>query len=124
MLAAIAMLWSTRRDRVPSSRWMLRTAIVLPFLPLIGNSFGWIFTEMGRQPWVVFGVMPTSAGVSPGTTTAEVLTSLIAFTVIYGALAVIEFKLLLTYIRAGLPVIEPAGDDAGDDRDAPLAFAY
>lgn len=124
MLAAVAMLWSTRRGRVPSSRWMLRTALVLPFLPLIGNSFGWIFTEMGRQPWVVFGLMPTSAGVSPGTTTAEVLASLIGFTVIYGVLAVIEFKLLLTYIRAGLPVIEPAGEDADDDRDAPLAFAY
>lgn len=123
MLAALAMLWSIRRGRVPSSRWMLRTAIVLPFLPLIGNSFGWIFTEMGRQPWAVFGVMPTAAGVSPGTTTAEVLTSLIAFTLIYGVLAVIEFKLLITYIRAGLPVIEPAGE-ADDDRDAPLAFAY
>ncbi|VXC11702.1 cytochrome ubiquinol oxidase subunit I [Aeromicrobium sp. 9AM] len=124
MLAAAAMLWATRGGRVPTSRWMLRTAIVLPFLPLIGNSFGWIFTEMGRQPWVVFGVMPTSAGVSPGTTTAEVLLSLIAFTVVYGVLAIVEFKLLLTYIRAGLPVIEPVGDDADDDRDAPLAFAY
>ena len=43
---------------------------------------------------------------------------------IYGVLAVIEFKLLLTYIQAGLPVIEPAGHEADDDRDAPLAFAY
>jgi cytochrome d ubiquinol oxidase subunit I len=33
---------------------------------LLGNSFGWIFTEMGRQPWIVFGLMPTAAGVSPG----------------------------------------------------------
>jgi cytochrome d ubiquinol oxidase subunit I len=123
MIAGLAMLWLTRRGRVPTSTWMLRTAIVLPFLPLIGNSFGWIFTEMGRQPWAVFGLMPTAAGVSPGTTTAEVLLSLIVFTAVYGVLAVIEFKLLLTYIRAGLPVTEPAGDN-GDDQDAPLAFAY
>ena len=123
MIAGLAMLWLTRRGRVPTSTWMLRTAIVLPFLPLIGNSFGWIFTEMGRQPWAVFGLMPTSAGVSPGTTTAEVLLSLIVFTAVYGVLAIIEFKLLLTYIRAGLPVTEPAGVN-GDDQDAPLAFAY
>ncbi|WP_311211101.1 MULTISPECIES: cytochrome ubiquinol oxidase subunit I [unclassified Aeromicrobium] len=121
------MLWATRRRRMPSvgtseGRWLLRTAVVLPFLPLLANSFGWIFTEMGRQPWVVFGLMPTSAGVSPGTTTAEVLTTLIGFTALYGALAVVEVKLLLTYIRKGLPDADPP--QYVDDPDAPLAFAY
>jgi len=122
MLAGVAMLWSTRRGRIPTSRWMLRTAIVLPFLPLIGNSFGWIFTEMGRQPWVVFGLMPTAAGVSPGTTVFEVLLSLVGFSLLYGILAVVEVKLLLMYISRGLPVLEL--DDLDDDLDAPLAFAY
>lgn len=121
------MLWATRRRRMPSAgtsegRWLLRTAVVLPFLPLLANSFGWIFTEMGRQPWVVFGLMPTSAGVSPGTTTAEVLTTLVGFTALYGALAVVEVKLLLTYIRKGLPDADPP--QYVDDPDAPLAFAY
>ena len=122
MIAGVWMLWATRGGRMPTSRWLLRTAIVLPFLPLFANSFGWIFTEMGRQPWVVFGLMPTSAGVSPGTTAAEAAVTLIGFTVVYGALAVIEVKLLLTYIRDGLPEIEPPPTD--DDLDAPLAFAY
>jgi cytochrome d ubiquinol oxidase subunit I len=122
MIAGVWMLWATRRGRMPTSRWLLRTAIVLPFLPLFANSFGWIFTEMGRQPWVVFGLMPTSAGVSPGTTAAEVAATLIGFTVVYGVLALIEVKLLLTYIRDGLPEVEPSAPD--DDLDAPLAFAY
>ena len=121
MLAALWMLWSTRKGRVPTSKWMLRAAIVLPFLPLVANSFGWIFTEMGRQPWVVFGLMPTAAGVSPGTTTAEVLTSLIAFTALYGLLAVVEMRLLLTYVKKGLPEID---DTVHDEHDGPLAFAY
>jgi len=120
MLAALWMMWSIRKGRVPTSKWMLRSVIVLPFLPLVANSFGWIFTEMGRQPWAVFGLMPTAAGVSPGTTSAEVLTSLIAFTVLYGLLAVIEVRLMLTYIKGGLPEIA----EATDDHDGPLAFAY
>ena len=127
MVGAAWMLWATRRRRMPSvgtreGRWLLRTAVVLPFLPLLANSFGWIFTEMGRQPWVVFGLLPTSAGVSPGTTTAEVLATLIGFTALYGALAVVEVKLLLTYIRKGLPDADPP--QHVDDPDAPLAFAY
>ena len=39
--------------------------LALPFLPLFANSFGWIFTEMGRQPWAVFGLMTTARGVVP-----------------------------------------------------------
>jgi cytochrome bd ubiquinol oxidase subunit I len=121
--ASLWMLWATRRGRSPTSRWLVLTAVLLPFLPLLGNSFGWIFTEMGRQPWIVFGLMPTSAGVSPGTTTAEVIASLSVFTLLYGGLAVVEVGLLLKYIRAGLPTVEPS--EPGDsDEQRPLAFAY
>jgi cytochrome d ubiquinol oxidase subunit I len=122
MLAGAVMLWSTRGGRTPTSRWMLRAAIVLPLLPMAANSFGWIFTEMGRQPWVVFGLMPTASGVSPSTSVAEVATSLTAFTLLYGVLAVIEVRLLLRYIGKGLPELDPPRDP--DDVDAPLAFAY
>lgn len=127
MAMAVLMLWSIRGGRTPqvsrpSGRWLLRSAIVLPLLPLAANSFGWIFTEMGRQPWVVFGLMPTSAGVSPSTSVGEVATSLIAFTVLYAVLAVIEVRLLLTYVKKGLPDADPPVDV--DDPDAPLVYAY
>ncbi|MFI5428032.1 cytochrome ubiquinol oxidase subunit I [Aeromicrobium sp. UC242_57] len=122
MAMGALMLWVTRRDRTPTSKWFLRGAIVLPLLPLVANSFGWIFTEMGRQPWVVFGLMKTSAGVSPSTSVAEVATSLIGFTLLYGVLAIIEVKLLLRYVKKGLPELEPPHDP--DDVDAPLAYAY
>jgi cytochrome d ubiquinol oxidase subunit I len=127
MVGGAWMLWATRRRRLPSlatweGRWLLRTAVVLPFLPLAASSFGWIFTEMGRQPWVVFGLMETSAGVSPGVSAGEALTTLVGFTALYAALAVVEFRLLLTYIRKGLPDADPP--QRVDDPDAPLAFAY
>ena len=121
MAAAAWMLWATRKGRTPQSKWLLRSAFVLPFLPLVANSFGWIFTEMGRQPWAVFGLMSTSDGVSPGTTAGEVLTSLTVFTILYAVLAVIEMRLMLTYIKAGLPEIEAETDDTPD---RPLVFAY
>jgi len=128
LAAAAAAAWillATRRQRTPGGRAILWTALVLPFLPLFANSFGWIFTEVGRQPWAVFGLMTTDRAVSPGVSTLEVLASLIAFTLLYGFLAVIEVRLMLTYIRRGADPIDhqPPTDDA-DEGDRPLAFAY
>ena len=96
----------------------------MPVLPLLANSFGWIFTEMGRQPWIVFGEMLTRDGVSRSVSLTEVLTSFTAFTLIYAVLAVVEFKLLVRYARAGVPDVTPQTDDDTDDAERPLAFAY
>ena len=124
-LAALWMLWALRRRSVRLSRWVVGTAVALPLLPLAANSLGWVFTEMGRQPWIVFGLMPTAAGVSPGTSTLEVLITMVSFTVLYGGLAIVEVGLLLRRIRAGLPEIEALGAHGGaDDTDRPIAFAY
>ncbi|WP_433160092.1 cytochrome ubiquinol oxidase subunit I [Kribbella sp. CA-247076] len=121
------LLWVTRRGRAPS-RWTVWLAAPLPLLPLAANTFGWIFTETGRQPWLVFGLLPTASGVSPGTTSAEVITSLAGFTVLYGVLAVVELKLMLRTIRGGLAGTDPktGPDDAPDDSSdrKPLSFAY
>lgn len=125
LAAAIAgwILLSTRRGRVPQGRLILWSAIALPFLPLFANSFGWIFTEMGRQPWAVFGLMTTAQSVSPGVSTFEAATSLIVLTLIYTVLGVVEVRLLMTYIRRGADEIEPP-DESEPGADKPLAFAY
>ena len=123
-LIAIAVLWSTRRDRIPRHRVWVWTILATPLLPLFANSFGWIFTETGRQPWIVFGVMTTSSGISPSVSAGEVWTSLITFTLVYGVLAVVELKLLLKYIALGAPDFEEPVDLADIDQDAPLVFAY
>ncbi|GAB2945318.1 cytochrome ubiquinol oxidase subunit I [Micromonospora polyrhachis] len=122
---ALLVLWTHRRDRTTTSRWLLRAGLVMPFLPLAANSFGWIFTEMGRQPWIVFGEMLTRDGVSRTVSLAEVLTSFTAFTLVYATLAVIEFRLLVKYAKNGLPdETPPPQTDDTDDADRPLAFAY
>ena len=63
--------------------------------PLLAMSAGWIFTEMGRQPWIVFGQQKTAAAVSSSVSAGEVWVSLIGFTLVYAALAVVEVTLLL-----------------------------
>ena len=123
---AAAVLWLTRGGRLPTRRWFWRAAMLGVALPLLGNSFGWIFTEMGRQPWVVYGTLRTADGVSPSVSTAAVVTSLVVFTVLYGVLAVIEVGLMVKYAKAGPPEPAPSDEDGtgGTDTERPLAFAY
>ncbi|UGY92511.1 cytochrome ubiquinol oxidase subunit I [Streptomyces gobiensis] len=111
--------------------WYWRAAVLTLGFPLIASSWGWIFTEMGRQPWVVYGVLPTSSAVSPSVSQGEVITSMTVYTLLYAALAVIEVKLLVKYVKAGPPELTEAdlnpptrigGDDTDPDR--PMAFSY
>ncbi|WP_298888565.1 cytochrome ubiquinol oxidase subunit I [uncultured Serinicoccus sp.] len=132
MAIAAAVLWvlrgrgsETDEQRLGHRMWGWAGLLVL-VLPLLANTFGWMFTEMGRQPWLVMGLMTTQTGVSPGTTAAEVLTSMTVFTLLYGVLAVVEVGLLLRYGRAGAEQVpEDASYDprARDDDDA-FVFTY
>lgn len=113
------------------TKWYWIIALWTMAFPLIANSWGWIFTEMGRQPWVVYGVLRTRDAVSPGVSQGEVLTSMLVFTLLYAVLAVVEVKLLVKYIKAGPPELteadlNPPTKIGGDDRDAdrPMAFSY
>jgi cytochrome d ubiquinol oxidase subunit I len=116
-LIALWSLWANRRGRY--GKWLFRAGLALPLLPLAANSTGWMFTEMGRQPWIVFSQMLTADAASPSVSSGDVVTSLIVYTVLYGVLAVVEVGLLIRFAKAGLPDVSPAPD--GDEK---LAFAY
>jgi cytochrome d ubiquinol oxidase subunit I len=132
---ALAGLWFTRGGRVSDSRLLERLALVALPMPFLAGTMGWIFTEMGRQPWVVApnpsgvdGVwMLVAAGVSPNPAW-QVALSLVVFTLLYGALAVVWFGVMRRYAVEGAPLAEPAAPDDGsgapDAGDRPLAFAY
>ncbi|WP_161151966.1 cytochrome ubiquinol oxidase subunit I [Pseudonocardia sp. SID8383] len=119
-LLAVTGLWLTRRSRATRRlpRWFGPAAGLGLAAPLLANTAGWIFTEAGRQPWVVYGVLRTADGVSPSVGWASVLTSLVVFTLLYGALAVVEVVLLVRAVQAGPPppaapaVPEPSGTSA------------
>lgn len=122
---ALLALWQLRRGGTPHGKWFLPAMVSLPFLPLLANSFGWIFTETARQPWAVFGLIKTSAGVSTVVSSGAVLFTLIAFTLLYGVLAVIEVGLILKTIQIG-PRAEVENEVAaiGGTDDRPLVMSY
>jgi cytochrome bd ubiquinol oxidase subunit I len=138
-------LWLTRKGTVPASKFMMVTALLSMAAPFAANISGWVFTEMGRQPFVVApnptpggvdGVfMFTAAAVSPGVTGEEIVFSLIAFALVYAVILVFEVKLLVKYVRGGVASAMPElghpehDDDNPTDPDDPgkrdvLAFAY
>jgi len=100
-LLALIGLWLTRRRAVPRARWFYRAAVWGAALPYLAITMGWIFTEMGRQPWTVFGVLRTPQSLSPGVSAAEIITSMTVFTLLYAALAAIAGMLMIRHIKAG-----------------------
>ena len=125
VLFAVFVWWKTRKGRTPSGKWLRYAAVTSTLFPLFGISAGWIFTEMGRQPWIVFGMMKTEAGVSPTLGVVSVLISIVTFTLLYGVLAVIEVGLIIRAVKIGPPdTVEllPVDDDADNGRT--LTFSY
>ncbi len=131
---ALAGLWVTRRGRVADQKWFGWLAIIAIPTPFLANSAGWIFTEMGRQPWVVHpnptGVdmirLTVDQGVS-GHGPAMVITSLVSFTLLYAVLAVVWFWLMRKHVMDGPQPgdSEVSGvDDTDDQHPDTLNFAY
>ena len=89
------------RKKLTTSYRYLKWMIPVIFLPFIGNSFGWIMSEIGRQPWVVNGLMLTSDGVSPNVSAGKVLFSLITFSTIYAILGAVMVYLFIRVIKQG-----------------------
>jgi cytochrome d ubiquinol oxidase subunit I len=83
-----------------SKRWFLKIAVAIMPLPWIAIEFGWMLAEIGRQPWAVEGVLPTFLAAS-SLTVSQIWTTIIGFTLLYGALAVIEVRLMIATIRKG-----------------------
>lgn len=123
---AAAYLWATRRGRAlpVDNRWVARALRLLPVLPLLpaaAGTFGWVFTETARQPWLAFGLTRTEDGISPGLTAGEALVALAAFTLAYGVIAVVWTRLVLHVVRQDLDTAALSGserDDADDDEPA------
>lgn len=89
------------RGTLFETRWLLKLFVIAVLGPQIANQLGWMTAEIGRQPWVVYGLLRTKDGVSPNLSTEEVLISLTMFIVIYLLLFILFIYLLDQKIRKG-----------------------
>ncbi|MEU6846108.1 cytochrome ubiquinol oxidase subunit I [Streptomyces sp. NPDC046716] len=100
LIAVIGVLFMIKRNLIRRKvlLWLLSAALVLPY---ISNIAGWVFREVGRQPWVVYGVLKTEDALTPGLGAGTVLTSLIVFGTLVVVLLVVDWTLLLRFARRG-----------------------
>ena len=100
MIALFATAFVLCTLRKHETRWFLWVAVIAMPLPWIAAELGWVVAEFGRQPWAVEGVLPTFLGAS-SLTVAQLWATIIGFTLFYGALAVVEVRLILHAIKKG-----------------------
>jgi cytochrome d ubiquinol oxidase subunit I len=93
-------VWKMMRGDLTNAKWMKWVPWVL-ILPYLANASGWILTEMGRQPWIVYGLLKVQDAVSPNLTVLDLWISLIGYTVVYGSLAVAMVYLMKKTALAG-----------------------
>ena len=125
IILALAALFLALRGRLERHQLFLKLLVLAVALPYLANATGWLFTELGRQPWIVFGLLTTASATSPSVSAGMVLASLVGFTVVYLALIVATLYLMLKHIRhvpgdaevaelasppSGLPLPRGAGD--------------
>jgi cytochrome bd ubiquinol oxidase subunit I len=102
LIAALG-AWLYWRKKLERARWFQWTALVAITLPFIAATAGWILTEMGRQPWIVQGLLKTSEANSPSVSTTWLGISLGFFITLYVVLGVVDFVLMRRYARPDLP---------------------
>jgi cytochrome d ubiquinol oxidase subunit I len=104
---ALYLLW---RDVTSAREISLKIFIVAIALPYVANTFGWILTEVGRFPWIVYTLMKIETGVSNMVSGNMVLFSLIGFTLIYAALMAAAIYLMVKYSKKNISTDEGSGD--------------
>jgi cytochrome d ubiquinol oxidase subunit I len=100
-----------RRRTLERKRWLLWAGILTIPLPYISALAGWVLSEVGRQPWIVQGLLKTVDANSPSVSTATIVTSLGTFVALYAALLVVDFVLMRRYARLDPPELGGEGDE-------------
>lgn len=100
VLALYAVMVSFR-GTVEKNSLLLRALVYSIPVPYVAIQLGWVMAEVGRQPWIVYGVLKTSDAVSRSISAAQVAGSLAGFTLLYGFLGAVDIFLLFKYARKG-----------------------
>ena len=108
LMIALALwaLFMVMGEMLEQRRRALRVFVWAVPLPYLANSFGWILTEVGRFPWVVYGLMKIDEGVSNTVPSGQVLSTLVFYTLVYAALILGTVYLFVKYAKAGPEALE------------------
>lgn len=104
ILLSLIGLFLWKKGRVEQSTLFLKFMLASISFPFLANTFGWIMTEVGRQPWTIFGLMTSAKSVSPNVSAGSILFSIIMYILIFTVLAIAMVYLMIREIRKG-PVI-------------------
>jgi cytochrome d ubiquinol oxidase subunit I len=115
LIAAVG-AWLYRKRRLEKARWYLWLAVAAMALPFFAGTFGWILTEMGRQPWIVQDLLKTSQANSPSVSSTTIGVSLGVFVALYAILGITDFVLMRRYARLDPP---PLREEAPTAMPAP-----
>ena len=118
-------LWRSRRGGKPFElgRWTLWLLVACIAAPFLANTAGWLFTEMGRQPWIVYGLMKTGAAASPTVSATDVALTFGGFVLLYTVLGIIDVGLMYLTARRGLGT-GPEGPPSGPPREEADELVY
>jgi cytochrome d ubiquinol oxidase subunit I len=101
ILISLTAFWLSSKDRLEFSPLFLKVMIVAIPLPYLAGQLGWVVAEVGRQPWIVYGILKTSDAVSKSISVGQVWASLIGFVLFYGFLGMVDIYLLAKFARKG-----------------------
>jgi cytochrome d ubiquinol oxidase subunit I len=101
ILASLAAIFFSRGKNFIENRAFLTVMVFAIPAPYLAQQLGWLVAELGRQPWIVYGVLKTADAVSKSINATQVILSLIGFTVLYGILGAIDIFLLVKYAKKG-----------------------
>jgi cytochrome d ubiquinol oxidase subunit I len=120
LLLALWGAWLLRRKRLEQATWFHRAALAGIALPFLANFAGWILTEAGRQPWVVYGLLRTEDAVSGSVSAWTVGLSLAVFVSLYTVLFAIDVYLMRRYARVDPPEVGAATEPTPTPEPAPV----
>lgn len=109
-------LWHTVKGKFTENKWLLRWAVLMLPAPWIAIEVGWFVAEYGRQPWTIYGMLPTHFSVSNISVT-NVYLSLAGFVLFYTFLLIVEMYLMIKYVKKG-PASLGTGRYDGEDKPA------
>ena len=101
ILASLLGIFLSRRKNFADQKLFLNLMVLAIPVPYLAEQVGWLVAELGRQPWIVYGVLKTADAVSKSIDATQVILSLLGFTVLYGGLGAIDFYLLAKYAKKG-----------------------